>query len=272
VANCICHSCVVGNHSALGLAVAAMLVLDMTARAGVISGSVNLTTDPGSTNLTTQGTDDWATWGGTSNETEGTTTPFDEKNIITHDIQGMTLLGGLTVAGTTDRIDQNGTYTWSDGTNTPTQSSPLPMLMQAFPPGGGPTDGPATGTGFELKFNASNDLSRTLTLTLAYVDVNASVTATLSDGSAAPYSNAVSSTTDAAASFAVYTITYSANSPGQTLTVDFTTTASNGDYDNIAVEAASLSAVAIPEPASIALLAAGACGLLARPRSRRRRA
>jgi hypothetical protein len=248
---------------------AIVLTFGTTARAGVINGSDTLTiepTYPGSINLTTVGTDDWAVWGGGTNETQGSTTPYDEKNVTTHDIQGMTLLGGLTDAGLTDRTDQPGAYTWSDGTNTPNQSSAIPMYMQNYPPGGGPGSGPATGTGFQLTFTASNTLSRTLTLVLGYVDVNATLTASLSDDSATPYTNNVSSTSDSVASFVIYTITYQANSPGQTLTVDYTTTQSNGNYDNIAVESAYLSAVPVPEPASLWLLAAGASGLLVRPR------
>jgi hypothetical protein len=247
---------------------AIVLALDMTARAGSISGSQSLTTAPGTTNLTTQGTDDWAVWGSTSNQTEGSTTPYDEKNVATHDILGMTLYGGLSITDTTDRTDQPGLFTWSDGTNTPNQSSAIPMLMQAYPPGGSSTDGPAIGTGFQLTFAASNTLSRTLILQLGYVDVNATVTASLSDGSATEYTNTVSSTSSASADFAIETITYQANSPGQTLTVDYYTTANNGAYDNIAIESASLSAVAVPEPASLALLAVGVIGLLVRPRRR----
>lgn len=266
------RSPVLRNHLAVWLAVAVALALGMTARAGVISGSDTLTTNPGTTNLTTTGTDDWAVWGGTSNEAQGSTTPYDEKNVTTHDIQGMTLLGGLTDAGLTNRIDQPGTYTWSDGTNTPIQSAAIPLFMQAYPPGGGSGDGPPTDTGFQLTFAASNALSRTLTLVLGYVDVNASLTATLSDGSATPYTSTVSSTSSSTPGFAVYTITYVANSPGQTLTVDYSTTASNGIFDNIAIESASLSAVQTPEPTSLALLATSASGILLRPRSHRRRA
>jgi len=258
------------RDSAVWLAAAIVPALGLAARAGIISGSVSLTTDPGTTNLTTEGTDDWAVWGGASNETQGSTTPYDVKNVVTHDIQGMTLLGGLTVSGLTNRTNQPGEYTWSDGTNTPDQSSALPMFMQAYPVNGSPTDGPAIGTGFQLTFAASNILSRTLTLTLGYVNVNASLTASLSDSSASPYTNGVS-TSNNGANFAIYTITYVANSPGQTLTVDYTTTADNGQYDNIAVESASLSAVAVvPEPVSLMLLAAGATGLMLRPRDRRR--
>jgi hypothetical protein len=257
----------VGRHPSVWLALSIALALDMTARAGVINGSDTLTTDPGTTNLTTEGTDDWAVWGGTTNNTQGSTSPYDETNVATHEIQGMTLLGGLTVAGLANRTDQNGKYTWSNGTNTPNQSSALPLFMQAYPPNGGPSAGPPTGTGFELKFTATDTLSRTLILRLGYVDVNASLTASLSDSSATPYTSTLSSGA-AVPGFAVYTITYHANSPGQTLTVDYTTTGSNGSFDNIGIESASLSAVAVPEPVSLSLLAAGAIGLLVRPRGR----
>jgi hypothetical protein len=235
---------------ALWLVLAIVSALDLTASAGIIDGSVALTTDPGTTNLTTVGTDDWAVWGGATNETQGSTTPYDEKDIGTHDIQGMTLLGGLTDSGLTNRTNQPGDYTWSDGTNTMDQGSALPMFMQAYPVNGSPTDGPGTGTGFQLTFAASNTESRTLILTLGYVNVTTSLTASLSDSSASPYTDS-ETTSNNGANFAIYTITYVANSPGQTLTVDYTTTADNGQYDNIAVESASLSEVAVvPEPTS----------------------
>jgi hypothetical protein len=155
--------------------------------------------------------------------------------------------------------------------NTPDQSSALPLLMQAYPVNGSPTDGPAIGTGFQLTFAASNTLSRTLILTLDYVNVNASLTASLSDGSASPYTNNVS-TSNNGANFAIYTISYVANSPGQTLTVDYTTTADNGQYDNIAIESASLSAVAVvPEPISLSIILIAALSVLKiRPRNRHR--
>ncbi len=257
-------------YTAVWLVLAIVSALDLTARAGVINGSVMLTTDPGTSNLTTVGTDDWAVWGGASNETQGSTTPYDEKNVATHDIRGMTLLGGLTVSGLTNRTNQPGEYTWSDGTNTPDQSSALPLFMQAYPVNGGATDGPAVGTGFQLTFAASSTESRTLILTLGYVNVTASLTAALSDGSASPYTD-VESSSDNGANFSIYTITYVANSPGQTLTVDYTTTADNGQYDNIAVESASLSAVAVvPEPISLSVMLAVNFSLhLIRPRNRR---
>jgi hypothetical protein len=143
--------------------------------------------------------------------------------------------------------------------------------MQAYPVNGSPTDGPAVGTGFQLTFAASSMLSRTLILTLCYVNVNASLTASLSDGSASPYTNNVSSS-NSGANFAIYTITYAASSPGQTLTVDYTTTADNGQYDNIAVESASLSAVAVvPEPISLSAMLTVSLGLLMiRPPNRHR--
>jgi hypothetical protein len=268
VANIVRHYSAIGKRSAVGLALAVVPALDMAARAGTINGSVALTTDPGTTNLTTVGTDDWAVWGGASNETEGSTTPYDEKMVTSHDIQGMTLIG-LTDSGLTNRTNQPGDYTWSDGTNTPDQISALPMFMQAYPVNGSPTDGPPTQTGFQLTFAASNTESRTLILTLGYVNVTTSLTASLSDSSASPYTD-VESTSNNGANFAIYTITYVANSPGQTLTVDYTTTADNGLYDNIAVESASLSEVAVvPEPVSLSLLAIGASGLLMiRPRNR----
>jgi hypothetical protein len=261
----------ISKRTALWLVLAIVSALDLTARAGLIAGSVTLTTDPGTTNLTTVGTDDWAVWGGTSNETQGSTTPYDEKNVATHDIQGMTLLGGLTVSGLTNRTNQPGDYTWSDGTNMTDQSSALPLFMQAYPVNGSPTDGPAIGTGFQLTFAASNALSRTLTLTLGYVNVATSLTASLSDSSASPYTDA-ETTSNNGANFLIYTITYVANSPDQTLTVDYTTTADNGQFDNIAVESASLSAVAVvPEPISLSIVLTVALGLLMiRPRNRHR--
>lgn len=269
------HFSAIGKHSAGWLALAVVLALDMTARAGSINGSDTLyssttTPLPSPVDLTTLGTDDWAVWGSTSNQTQGSTTPYDMKNAATHDIQGMTLIGGLTAANTTNRTDQPGTYTWSNGTNTANQSSALPMFMQDYPPGGGPSSGLSTGVGFQWVFTADSTLSRTLTLTLGYVDVNATLTASLSDSSATEYTSNLSSDSSGTASFAVYTITYYANSPGQTLTVDYYTTANNGSYNNISVESAALSATSVPEPATLSLLAAGASGLLLRPRSRHR--
>jgi autotransporter-associated beta strand protein len=239
---------VIGKNSAACLALVVLRTLDRTASAGILDGSVSTAT-LGTMNLTTEGTDDWAVWGGIDNQTQGSLTPYDQKNVSSHDIEGLTLLGGLTVADTTNRTDQEGDYTWSDGTNTMNEVTPLPLFMQAYPqlavnPS---TVGPPVGTGFQFTFAADNLFIRTLTLVVVDYDAGSVLTASLSDGSAAAYTSDLSTSNIETVLPGTYTITYLANSPGQTLTIDYTKTAQSGIYDNIAIESASLSAIPVSE-------------------------
>jgi hypothetical protein len=55
----------------------------------------------------------------------------------------------------------------------------------------------------------------------------------------------------------LYTLNYSANTPGQTLTVKWTESADLGQFDNVTLQAVALKVAAVPEPTTFALAFAG---------------
>jgi hypothetical protein len=159
-----------------------------------LSGSSATTSGP--INLTTLGTADWAHWGLTA------TASFDHKTGITSQIPTYT----LTVGGTVGRaVLYTNNYVWSDGTPTGSGSTPTGVYI------GG------VGHGSQLVLPADNVTARTLKLYVGLNKVLGKLTATLSDGSAAPFTDAVDNPTGT--TYRTYALTYRAASPGQTLTV-----------------------------------------------------
>jgi hypothetical protein len=150
-------------------------------------------------NLTSEGTADWADWGLSSPGS------FDHKASGNAQLSSYTLVGGATAgSGSLPLL-----ASWSDGT--PDSAN------------GGTGTGVSVnrvGGGFTLHAPADGTL-RTLHL---YVGVHVGqgiVTATLSDGSAARYSDSMLYSGQGTAT-AEYTFTYRAGSAGQTLNISLT--------------------------------------------------
>jgi hypothetical protein len=174
-------------------------------------------TTSGPVNLTTLGTADWAHWGLT------TTTSFDHKAGVNAQIPTYTLTNGGTVgrAGLYTNY-----YTWSDGTPTASASTRTGLYL------GG------AGHGFQLVLPADNLTMRTLKLYLGLNKVQAKLTATLSDGSAAPFTDTVDNPTGI--TYRTYTLTYKAGSAGQVLTVTWVLQTDHGG-GSVQLHAAALS-------------------------------
>jgi RHS repeat-associated protein len=187
---------------------------------GTLSGSAAATS--GAVNLTTLGTDDWGHWGLT------TASSFDHKAAVTPQIPTYTLTNGGTV-GRAGLYTNN--YVWTDGTPTASGSTPTGLYI------GG------AGHGFQLVLPADNTTTRTLRLYLGLNKAQAALTATLSDGSAAPFTDTVDNTTGV--SYRTYTLTYQAAGPGQTLTVVWSLQTDHGS-GSVQLHAAALSSVAVP--------------------------
>jgi hypothetical protein len=182
---------------------------------GTLSGaSAN---DSGPINLTALGTDDWAHWGHTS------TTSFEHKAGIAQQISNYTLPNG---GATGHYALYSSGYSWSDGTPIAGATSPYGVYITG------------QGHAFRLTVPADNLATRTLRLYVGQYQVATQLSATLSDGSAAPYSDTFDIGLKASARY--YTINYRAGSPGQTLTIVYTLTADNAT-GNIQLHAATLS-------------------------------
>jgi Bacterial Ig-like domain (group 3) len=189
---------------------------------GMLGGASAATS--GQINLTTQGTADWAHWGLIA------ASSFTHKAGVSGQIPTFTLPTG----GTVTRYTLYGSgYTWSDGTPVASASTIYGLYLSGV------------GHAFQLVLPADNATAHTLKLYLALTKAQAQLSATLSDGSAAPYTNIVDNTTGS--TFRTYTITYQAGSPGQTLTIAWTMLADHGSgYVQLHAAALALAPAATP--------------------------
>jgi len=161
---------------------------------------------PAAVDLTAEGTADWSEWGATA------ATDFNHKANVPEQIGAFTSVG----PGTDSQSGGGGTIaTWSDGTPTPSGTNNQRGIFVA-----------GAGNGFRLTLPA-DPITRTVRLYTNVFAARAAITATLSDGSAPAYSDdALVDTSDSfqnGAKAGVYTLSYSAASPGQTLTITLTT-------------------------------------------------
>ncbi len=183
--------------------------IDLAPTRGLLTGAIAITSANLTVDLTAEGTGDWAHWG-TVNAAS-----FDHKSLVTSAISNftnikssnMTPLSGYAVG-----------FTWADGTPTAAATNSTTGVY---------TNG--DGTGFRITVPA--DLTtRTLRLYAGGQMSTATVTAHLSDASAADYS--VSAAFGAGDSGNQYertvTLTYHAASAGQTLAIDWVQAGSNG--------------------------------------------
>ena len=171
---------------------------------GGIAGRINNTT--GNVNLTTEGTIDWAHWGQTTAAT------FDHKS------GGGSLISDVTALSSSPEVrvtTSPTTFTWSDGTANATANASATALGTF-----------AYGHGFSFTVPADTT-PRVLRIYVGVTNVRGKLTARLSDGSAPDYVD--QSLFNAAATDGVYTLSYSAASAGQTLTVSWVEIPPDGD-------------------------------------------
>ena len=183
---------------------------------GSLSGSLASTS--GTIDLTAVGSTDWCHWG------LSTSTSFDHKSGVSQQISNYVKLGGATVI----RLADNPTsFSWSNGTPTATATNTRTGIRVQ-----------GLNNGFQITVPA--DLAtRTLRLYVGLWRAQAKLEATLSDGSASTYLNTNFFNQYQTAN-GVYTLTFSAASAGQTLTVKYTLKTSYDTSGNVTLEAATL--------------------------------
>ena len=179
-----------------------------TGGSGSLSGSGN--SNAGTFNLTTEGTSDWVSWGNIS----GGPGMVDRKAGVTAQISNYTEIGSLMMATTGN---DPRTLTWSDGTRAASGSNNVVVYVDS-------NTGHA-GNGFSFTVPADTNL-RTLVFHAGGQNSGGTLTAHLSDGSAANYQDTTANLSGRWDRN--YTLTYSAASAGQTLTIQWVDATDSG--------------------------------------------
>ena len=188
---------------------------------GNLSGSVTKPPMlPTLVNLTTEGTADWVHWGGQTNGVGP-----DRKAGVLPQISNYTSIGTEKAQQFADNYTG---FSWTDGTPTTSASDTTTGLFI-----------PGVTNGFQLTLPADST-ARTLKVYVGGYAAAGNFQAWLSDFSAAAYSDSSLSNSFGNA-YAAYTLNYTAASPGQTLTVRFTSkTLYDPAYGNVTLQSATL--------------------------------
>jgi hypothetical protein len=185
--------------------------------------------------LTGEGTIDWSIWGYANGGTSTSLAP-DVRKAGGSGISDLTSLSnGNPLRGLGQFGAYAHTFDWSDGTSPVTATGAVGGLQHdgEQPPG-------ASNVGEGFSFTVPADTTpRTLRLYVTAHEGQGELTATLSDGSAAPYSEILDGT-DQSNYPGVYTINYETKSPGQTLNVSYTLVSEQSNASNAAIYAATL--------------------------------
>ena len=194
------------------------VVVNPAGGGGSLSASGS-TSPPASVDLSAEGTADWAHWGAAS------ATSFNHKSGVAQQISNYARVGG----GTVKRYTNNPVlFGWSGGTPTASASGVNAGLWVV-----------GLNNGFRVTVPADAAAVRTLKIYVGVCFTRGRLEATLSDGSAPAYAD--TSVVDAAATTdAVYTLTFRAASPGQTLTVTWTEVETFSTFGNVTLQAATL--------------------------------
>ncbi|MFB3904696.1 MAG: peptidoglycan DD-metalloendopeptidase family protein [Acidobacteriota bacterium] len=190
--------------------------------AGLLTGSNS--TPPGTVDLTTEGSSDWAHWGTVSD------TSFDHKSSGNSQISNYTRIGPIS---SIRYSSGNTSYSWSDGTPTASASGSATGLFLY-----------GAGNGFQLTVPA-DATQRTLKLYVGVFRVRGRLEVTLSDGSASPYvNNSLASTVGV--TNGVYSLTYRAASAGQNLIIRWTVETEFDPAGSVRLESAALAVNSAP--------------------------
>jgi len=208
-------------------------------------------------NLTNPGQEDWRFWNTSS------LSPTDEK-LGGSAISDLSAIGSPTLGTTPSCCDH--TFDWTDGTNTPVAAGQQDVLSTT-----------GIGGGISFTVSASRD-TRRLRIYNGFNVADHRLTATLSDGSAAPlvidYGTGVGSEADNL-DYYIFTIDFAAASADQTLTIGIVQQGGNtsGHPQRFQAVAVAITEIAgpIPEPSSAGMWGAFALVGLVAKRARFRR-
>ncbi|MFC9328637.1 ricin-type beta-trefoil lectin domain protein [Kitasatospora sp. NPDC057015] len=211
----------------------------LTSSNGSTGGALTASVSPqpaGNVNLTAEGTTDFAHWG--LNDTSS----FDHKAGATQAISNLSVIGSNPLVRL---ADSQVTYSWTGGTPTAsTTASPTAVYVRSI------------GNGFQITVPASTVRQR-LRVYLGAWSAKGKLTASLSDGSASPYTGYLDSPSGNA--YGVADLTFAALSAGQALTVQYVVdTSYSGTNGNITWHSATLAPATPPSGPTVGT-ASGKC-------------
>ena len=241
-----------------GLALALTFLAVASTRAAVLTGAFEGVPQGSNVNLTEIGVVDWVHWG---HPPAAFLPNLDRKAGVTPQISDFTIFAGT---GTNAFVEAYGYddnyngYSWSDGT---------PVAVVNNTPTGAWVYGiPNLGTGFE--FTVPADITvRTLKVFVGVFKGAGTFEASLSDDSAGPFSEVNPFSNISNGPGGVFTLSFAAASPGQTLTVRWRLTSPRGPDANVTLQAVTLSISGANNPPTVALTSPAKNENLAAPAS-----
>jgi hypothetical protein len=244
------------TFATLLLAVITLLSLVSTkASAAVLSGTLS-TSPPAPEDLTADGSRDWAIWNYTGgNSGSQIAPPTNRKANVTSVISDATTLVGNARGSTASPATM--TYSYSDGVNPVTLTSSTQGEL---------FDSTLNNTGSGFTFTITSGAAGVPeAVKLFLTGFGSTPTLTVSLPGATDYTNSDVTYPVNTRPPTVYTINFTPDHDGDLLTVRYQATTNNSTNANIDLQAVT---VAVPEPASIGIIALGMAALAA---SRRRR-
>ena len=209
-----------------------------TAQAGILTGTYNTVTTGSNVNLTAAGPIDWVHWG------LYTESSLDRKDGVVPEIGDFSLLDSSNgYAYVYQYGDNYNGYSWSDGTPT--------VSVNDTTTGVWAYGVPAMGSGFTFTVPAGTN-TRMLKVFVGAFAAGGEFEAALSDNSASAYIAAPQVNIRNGPGW-VFSLTFAANSPGQTLTVKWRLIATRAADGNVTLQAATLSAMGANNPPLVML-------------------
>ena len=228
----------IGRSRFLCRLVAVLVATSSSAGAASLTGSFTSTPQGANVNLTVEGPIDWVHWG------LYTESSLDRKAGVTPLISDFTVVYAPNAyAYVYPFADNYNGYSWSDGTPTASVTN-TPTGVWAY---GVPT----RNSGFQFTVPADTTL-RTLKVYVGAFAARGNFEASLSDNSASAYSDIILDNLGNGPS-GVYSISYAAQSAGQSLTIKWTLTMQHRPDANVTLQAAALSAPGANNPPSVTI-------------------
>ena len=227
----------------LACSVAFFSITWFPADAATLTGAFFSIPQGSNVDLTISGPVDWVHWG------LYTETSLDRKAGVTPRITDFTRLDAANGYSYVYQFSDNyNGYSWTDGTPTPSETNTTTGVWAYGVP--------ATGSGFQVTAPADTT-QRTLHVYVGAFKARGKFEAALSDNSAPLYTDSSLINRMTNGDSAIYSISYSAQSAGQSLTIKWTVSQAFGADANVTLQSAALSIAGANNPPSVAITSPG---------------